>query len=155
MVLSRFSVRHPVIIGMILIALALFGIYSVATTNVEFVGDINMPQIYVVSVWPGASSEDIEKEVINILEDDFVTLPDFKSISSTASNSIGTTVITFADGVQPEDKIQEVRDRIRELEDDLPSDLQGLPQCILGGSSLLSTATFACFGGNDLGSVSY
>lgn len=154
MSLSKFSVRHPVIIGMILIALALFGIFCITTTNVEFVSEINMPQIFVVTVWPGASSEDIEKEVINILEEDFVTLPDFKSISSTATNSVGTIAITFADGMNAEDKIQEVRDRIRELEDDLPKDLSGLPQCILGGSAMLSTATFAVFGGEDLGATS-
>ena len=89
MTISKFSVRHPVVIGMILIALSLFGIFSISTTNVEFVSEINMPQVYVVSVWPGASSEDIEKEVINVLEDDFVTLPDFRSISSSASNMYG------------------------------------------------------------------
>ena len=98
MKLSRFSVRHPVVIGMILIALAFFGIFAIFTTNVEFVSEINMPQVYVASVWPGASSEDIEKEVIDILEDDFVTLSDFRSVSSTASNSLGITIITFADG---------------------------------------------------------
>ena len=155
MKLSRFSVRHPVVIGMILIALAFFGIFAIFTTNVEFVSEINMPQVYVVSVWPGASSEDIEKEVIDILEDDFVTLSDFRSVSSTASNSLGITIITFADGVQPEDKIQEVRDRIREMENDLPDGLSGLPQCMLGGSAMLSTATFAVYGGEDLGAISY
>ena len=155
MKLSRFSVRHPVVIGMILIALAFFGIFAIFTTNVEFVSEINMPQVYVVSVWPGASSEDIEKEVIDILEDDFVTLSDFRSVSSTASNSLGITIITFADGVQPEDKIQEVRDRIREMENDLPDGLSGLPQCMLGGSAMLSTATFAIYGGEDLGAISY
>ena len=154
MTLSKFSVRHPVIIGMILIALTAFGIFCVATTNVEFVSEINMPQVYVISVWPGASSEDIEKEVINILEDDFVTLSDFRSVTSTASNSVGITIISFADGVDPEDKIQDVRDRIRELEDDLPEDLSGLPQCMVGGSAMLSTATFAVYGGEDIGAVS-
>ena len=154
MTISKFSVRHPVVIGMILIALSLFGIFSISTTNVEFVSEINMPQVYVVSVWPGASSEDIEKEVINVLEDDFVTLPDFRSISSSASNSVGITIISFADGINPEDKIQDVRDRIRELEDDLPDDLSGLPQCMVGGSAMLSTATFAVYGGEDLGAVS-
>ena len=154
MVISKFSVRHPVIIGMILIALSLFGIYCVATTNVEFVSEINMPEVYIVSIWPGASSEDIEKEVLEVLENDFVTLQDFRSISSTASNSLGITIISFADGVNPEDKIQDVRDRIRELEDDLPEDLSGLPQCMLGGSAMLSTAQFAVYGGEDLGAVS-
>ena len=154
MKISQFSVRHPVIIGMILIALSLFGIYAVSTMNVEFVSDINMPQIFVSAVWPGASAEDIEKEVVDVLENNFVTLPDFRSISSTAYNSVGIVTVTFADGIKPEDKIQEVRDRIRELEDDLPKDLSGLPQCILGGSALLSTASFTVSGGSDLGSIS-
>ena len=45
---SKFSVRHTPVLTMILIALALFGIFSVSSMNLEFIPDMNLPQIFVV-----------------------------------------------------------------------------------------------------------
>ena len=69
MKISRFSVQHPVIIGMILLALAVFGFVSIYDVNIEFMSDINIPQVYVISIYPGASSQDIEETVIDVMED--------------------------------------------------------------------------------------
>lgn len=154
MKISHFSVRHPVIIGIILIALILFGVYCMFLQNVEFIGDLSLPQVYVVSIYPGASADDIEKDVINVLEENFVTLPDFKSMTSTSLNSAGVVIITFRDGVKPEDRINDVRNRITELESSLPSGLSGKPTCMIGGSELLPVLTFVAKGGDDKNALS-
>lgn len=86
MKISRYSVQHPVVLLMILIALAVFGIVSVFDTNIEFMAGVNTPQIYVVAIYPGASGEDIEETVIDVLEDNFVTLQNYKSMTSQSSN---------------------------------------------------------------------
>ena len=78
---------------MILLALALFGVFSIYTTNLEFIPDMDMPQIFVISIYPGASAEDVENDVIDVLEDDFVTLPDFNGMDSEAMNSIGVMMV--------------------------------------------------------------
>ena len=78
MKVSQFAVKHPVVIGMLLIVLGVFGILSVSSINVEFMGDISMPSVIVVAVYPGADAQDMEEDVTSVLEDDFVTLPDFK-----------------------------------------------------------------------------
>ena len=82
MKVSKQAIRHPVIIGMLLIVLMGFGFYSFTGQNIEFMSDINLPSIMVLSVYPGAGAEDVEDEVTNILEDEFVTLPNYKSMDS-------------------------------------------------------------------------
>ena len=82
MKISRFSVQHPVIIGMVLMALAVFGLVSIYDVNIEFMSDINIPQVYVISIYPGASSQDIEETVIDVMEDNFVTLEGFSGMES-------------------------------------------------------------------------
>ena len=74
MKLSKFAVKHPAVIGMVLIALAVFGIFSIFTMNMEFVSDISVPQIYVITVYPGASAKEIESSIIDVMEANFVTL---------------------------------------------------------------------------------
>ncbi len=142
MKLTRYPVAHPVIIAMTLLALGVFGLMAVSDTNTEFLPDISNPMVYVLTIYPGASSKDIEETVTNILEDDFVTLPNFKSMSSQSINSASIISITYQDGVDPYDEIDEVRNRIDDLTDDLPDGLQGRPYALVGGTSMLSIASF-------------
>ena len=152
--ISRFSVRHPAVLTMILLALLLFGLVSISSTNMEFISNMDLPQIFVIAVYPGASAEDIEKEVVDILEDDFVTLPDFKGMDSQSMNSVGVITITFRDGVDPNGQLDEIRNRISQLMPSLPSGLQGEPTAIVGGATMLPVASFMLTGGDDIASLS-
>lgn len=153
MKVSRQAIRHPVIIGMLLIVLLAFGLYSFTGQNIEFMSDINLPSILVLSIYPGAGAEDVEEEVTNILEDEFVTLPNYKSMDSVSSNSMSMITIYYQDGVDPYDQLEEVRYRIATLLADLPKNLEGEPIAMVGGASMLPILTFSISGGKDLGRV--
>ena len=146
MKLSHFAVRHPVVIGMLLIVLGVFGIFALSSINVEFMGDVSAPSIIVVAIYPGADAADVEEDVTRILEDNFVTLPDFKSVSSSSGNSFGRVEITFRDGIDPYDRITEVRDRINKLMAELPAGLQGTPEAFVGGAEMLPIFSFSVSG---------
>ena len=150
---SKQAIRHPVIIGMLLIVLMAFGIYSFTGQNIEFMSDINMPSVIVLSLYPGAGAEDVEKEVTNILEDEFVTLPNYKSMDSVSSKSMSLVTIYYQDGVDPYDQLEEVRYRITSLVSELPKNLEGEPIALVGGASMLPVLTFSISGGKDLGRV--
>jgi len=151
--LSKQAIRHPVIIGMLLIVLMAFGFYSFSGQNIEFMSDINMPSIMVLSIYPGAGAEDVEEEVTSILEDEFVTLPNYKSMDSVSSNSMSMVTIYYQDGVDPYDQLEEVRYRITMLLSDLPKNLEGEPLALVGGANMLPILTFSIAGGKDLGRV--
>ena len=154
MKLTRYPVAHPVIIAMTLLALGVFGLMAVSDTNTEFLPDISNPMVYVVTVYPGASPSDVEETVTDILEDDFVTLPSFKSMTSQSINSASIIAITYQDGIDPYDEIDEVRNRIDDLIDDLPSGIQGRPYALVGGTSMLSICSFVVEAeGDDISAV--
>ncbi len=152
--LSEFSVKHPVVITMCLIALAVFGFYSVSGMTTEFMADISMPQAIVYTVYPGASAEDVETDITKILEDSFVTLPHFKSVDSASYNSLSLITITYLDGYDAYNQLEELRNRISELKDDLPDGIQGEPRAIVGGVSMLPVISFSVSAGADAARVS-
>ena len=152
--ISHFAVRHPVIIGMLLIVLVAFGFFSYAGMNIEFMADISLPTVEVLAVYPGAGSEDVEEDITNILERDFVTLPNFKNIDSVSSNSLSWITITFQDGVDPYDMLVEIRNRIRQLSTVLADSMQGEPIAIVGGATMLPIMVFSVEGGADIGRLS-
>ena len=144
MKVSEFSVKHPVILTMLLIVLMAFGFYSLSGMRSEFMEDISMPQAIVYTVYPGASAEDVENDITKVLEDSFVTLPHFKSIDSTSSNSLSWILITYADGYDPE-----LRNRISELVDDLPDGISGEPRALVGGMSMVPIISYSVSSGHD------
>lgn len=151
MKMSHFSVKHPAVIGMLVIVLATFGIFSLMNMNVSFMSDISKPMVIVVSIYPGASAEDIEQDVTNVLEKDFITLPNFKNITSSSANSLSVIEISFQDESDPYDQLAEVRNRINQKRSDLPAGLQGLPSAFVGGGDMLPILTFSLKGGKDVG----
>ncbi len=153
MKISEFSIKHPVVITMCIIVLAVFGLYSVTLMPAEFMADISMPQAIVYTVYPGASAEDVEQDVTKILEDNFVTLPNFRAVDSSSYNSISWITITYADGHDVYDQLQELRNRISELVDQLPDGIQGEPIVVVGGISMLPVMAFSVEGGNDAARV--
>ncbi len=154
MKVSHFSVKHPTIIAMILIALFAFAGYSFGGLSLEFMSDISLPTVQVISLYPGASAEDVETDVTDILEDDFITLPNYKSMTSESNNSYSIVEVTFNDGIDPYDQLEEIRYRISQLLDDLPDQLLGEPQVIVGGADMLPILTIAVNAGNDIGKTS-
>ncbi len=154
MKLNRFAVAHPVIVSMTILALSVFGIVSLADTNVEFMSNMSMPEVFVVTVYPGASASDVEESVTDVLENDFVTLPGFKSVSSTSMNSVSSVSIAFQDGIDANEQINEVRNRINQLIDELPAGISGTPTALVGGTTMLPIASFVVEGGEDLNAIS-
>jgi HAE1 family hydrophobic/amphiphilic exporter-1 len=146
---SHFAVKHPVVIGMLLIVLVAFGIFSVVGMNTEFMSDISLPSVEVVTIYPGAGAADVEEDITSILEDNFVTLPNFKSVDSLSANSVSWITITFQDGVDPYDQLNEVRNRIDQVKANLPDGIQGDPEALVGGAEMLPVFTFSISGGAD------
>ena len=149
MKVSEFSVKHPIIISMLLLVLIAFGFYSLSGMRTEFMEDISMPQAIVYTVYPGASAEDVESDITRVLEDSFVTLPHFKAIDSQSSNSLSWITITYADGYDPYDQLTELRNRISELMKNLPSGISGEPRALVGGMSMVPIISFSASAGND------
>ncbi len=135
---------------MFLIVLFFFGAFSLQNQNIEFMAPINLPSVIVYTVYPGANASDVEQDVTRILENDFVTLPNYKSMSSQSTDSLSWITVTYHDGCDPYDQLEEIRYRISTLLDELPSGISGQPQAIVGGASMIPSITFSVDAGSDI-----
>lgn len=148
MKISHYAVKHPVVIAMLLIALIAFGVYCLMGLSMEFIPDISMPEVEVLTVYPGASAEDVENDITKILEDELVTLPNFKSMSSQSSNSLSWITINYRDGIDVYEQLTELRFRLQQLESKLPESANK-PYALVGGATMLPVMQFAVMGGED------
>lgn len=154
MKLSHYAVKHPAVIGMILTAAIVFGFISLSGMNVAFIGKLSLPSVAVITVYPGAGAEEVEREVTDILEEDFVTLSGVKDIKSSSKDSVSLITIFFRDGIDPYERLTEVRNRINKKKEDLPEGIRGIPDALVGGDEMLPVISFSVSGGNDMGHLS-
>ena len=80
MSLARFGVRNPVPVNLLMIALLIAGVYAAATTTREFFPDTTPESCVVSFIYPGATPEEIEENLVRKIEDAVFDLDEVESI---------------------------------------------------------------------------
>ena len=106
-----------------LIFLILAGLYVMFTIPRESLPEIKIPIIGVTTVYPGASSLDVEELVTDPIEDQLLRgLDDVKNISSVSSEGVSSITIEFEDTIEIDEAVRNVRDEVSKVSNELPTD---------------------------------
>ncbi|HAF32342.1 MAG TPA: AcrB/AcrD/AcrF family protein, partial [Anaerovibrio sp.] len=82
--ITRFSIKRPVGISMIVCLFVVLGLFSFIRIGVELLPAVNTPYITVMVKYPGASAESVEQQVVKPVEEALSSLSNVKNIQSTA-----------------------------------------------------------------------
>lgn len=106
-----------------LVFLIITGLYVMLTIPRESLPEIQIPIIGVTTVYPGASSLDVEELVTNPIEKQLLRgLDDVKSINSNSSEGVSSITIEFNDKVDIQQAVRNVRDEVSKVKNDIPRD---------------------------------
>ncbi len=120
MFLTRISVAQPVFATMIMVAIFVIGLFSYQRLPVEQLPEVDFPVVAVVTSYPGATPEAVEADIIKPIEDGVSTLSGIDTISSTAQTGSSMVLIQFELEVDSSVAAQDVRDRIAQIQGNLP-----------------------------------
>jgi len=124
MFLATASVKRPVAMSALLIGLTLLGIYSFFKMGLELMPKIDIPYITIVTVFPGASPEQIETDIAKRIEDRMMTLEGLKHISSTCMENACQTLLEFNLGTNVDVAATDVREKLDLARADMPEDAE-------------------------------
>lgn len=116
------SIRNPVPVIMLFVALTVAGIVSFPKLGVLDRPDIEFPAIVVTVTYAGVAPSQMESEVTRKVEDAVSTLAGIEELRSTVSEGASTTIIQFVFGVNLSTTMDEVRDAMTRIRSDLPQD---------------------------------
>ncbi len=85
--------------------------------------DITIPYVIVSVPYVGVSPADIEGLVTQPLERELKTLKDIKTITSNSSEGLSTTFVEFNTGVEIDEALRRVRDKVNSTKPKLPNDI--------------------------------
>ncbi len=122
--LSSFSINNRISVLVLLVLVAVMGIVSYLTIPKESFPSINVPNIFVVTIYPGVSPEDMESLVTRKLEDELGNISEVKEMTSTSSEGYSSINLEFDPSVDIEDALQKVREKVDLAKPELPEDAE-------------------------------
>ncbi|MDN4527299.1 efflux RND transporter permease subunit [Fictibacillus fluitans] len=116
--LTKFSLKNPVAIFIFSFLLILGGLFSFSSLKVDLLPNVEFPQVTVQTTYPGASPQDVNKQVTDELEEKLKSLNNVKSVKSTSLESVSIINLEFPFSVNMDD----IEDQINTIakEADLP-----------------------------------
>jgi HAE1 family hydrophobic/amphiphilic exporter-1 len=109
------AIQLPVTVSVGAVLILLFGFISLFRVPVQLTPDVEAPKISVRTVWPGASPEEVEKEIIIPQEDKLKTLEGLKEMESESRDSSGNVTLTFAIGTDMDASILKVSNKLNQV----------------------------------------
>lgn len=82
--ITRYSIKKPIGISMIVFFFVVLGLFSFYRIGVELLPAINIPYVTVTVNYPGAGTEEIEQDVIKPLENSLSSLSNLKHMTAVA-----------------------------------------------------------------------
>lgn len=100
------------------------GLFSLSKMSVDLFPDVTFPIVFVQTVYPGASPQDMEKLVSKPIEDELGSLSGLNQLTSQNSESVSGVILEFKLGTDIKDVEQQVRQRLGNIRNKLPDEIQ-------------------------------
>ena len=94
----NYCIDHPVLANLMMVVALITGLASVYQMNRQSLPDFNIETAVVTVAWPGASSEEVQGNITQPLENELFGLKGLVNIRATASAGSGVLVMEFITG---------------------------------------------------------
>ncbi len=124
MFLSDLSIKRPVFAAVLMLALVTLGIFSYRRLAIDMFPDIEIPVLSIVTIYPGASPETIEREISKRIEEAVNPIPGVKRVISSSREGVSNVVVEFQLEVRINEASQDARAKINGIRGDLPQGIE-------------------------------
>ncbi|MDH5824670.1 efflux RND transporter permease subunit [Luteimonas sp. RD2P54] len=109
--------RHGTLIAVAVLILCVLGIAAALRVPVQMIPDLEVRTISVETRWPGATPQDVEKEILIEQEQYLRTLPDLRRMVSTASTGRASIELEFPFGVDVNEALIRTNNALSQVSD--------------------------------------
>ena len=109
------AIRYPVTTTVGVLFLVLFGTIALFRIPVQLTPDVSRPTITVTTFWPGASPQEVERDIVDEQEEQLKSLEGLLKLESSSSDSSGTITLTFPVGTDLDNALLKVSNRLQQV----------------------------------------
>ena len=122
--ITRMSLKNRLIVGLLTLVIAVFGIVATTSLNQETMPSVDLPGTSVQATVPGASPEVIEETVTKPLETALDGVGELESVTTSTSSGMMTAEVTWPFGKDSEEMTDAVLSAVDGVKSDLPADAE-------------------------------
>jgi HAE1 family hydrophobic/amphiphilic exporter-1 len=121
--LAEISIRRPIFAAMIIMAMVVVGASSYFRLGVDRFPQVDLPTVAVRTTLPGASPEEVESLVSDVIEEAVNTVEGIRELRSISGQNSSIIIATFDLKRNVDVAAQDVRDRVATVLRQLPEDV--------------------------------
>jgi cobalt-zinc-cadmium resistance protein CzcA len=118
-----FSIKNKFIVGLFIVALIGWGVYSLSKLPIDAIPDITNNQVQVISLAPSLAVQEVESFITAPIEVSVANIPDIIELRSISRLGLSVITVVFEDGVDIYWARQQLSERLKEAEESIPSGL--------------------------------
>lgn len=122
--ISDFAITRPIVTIVLMLMLVVFGVGALNLLDTDEFPEVNPPVVGVSVLYPGASPETVEREVVTPLEDAIAGITGVDRVTSSSLDSFGNIVVEFDFEKDLQQATQDIRDKVSEIRGDLPPEME-------------------------------
>jgi hydrophobic/amphiphilic exporter-1 (mainly G- bacteria), HAE1 family len=142
MFLSNLSITRPVFATVMMLSLLTLGIASYRRLAIDLYPNVEIPVITIVTVFPGASPEAVEREVSKRIEEAVNPIAGVRHVGSISREGVSQIFVEFELEVSADRAAEEARTKIAAIRGDLPVGMRDpiIEKLDVGGMPVVSLA---------------
>ncbi|MFN4243707.1 MAG: efflux RND transporter permease subunit [Tepidisphaerales bacterium] len=113
-------IRRPVFASMLVLAMVVVGLAAYSGLGVDRLPAVELPTVTVRTTLPGASPEEVEREISQRIEEAVNTVAGIEELRSVSASGLSFVIVTFRLDVDLDAAAQDVRDRVQAAQRNLP-----------------------------------
>ncbi|HEX7512487.1 MAG TPA: efflux RND transporter permease subunit [Candidatus Methylomirabilis sp.] len=121
--LAEISVKRPVLASVLVLSLAVVGVFAYFRLGVDLFPKVDFPMITVTTRQSGAAPEEIETEITDKIERAVNTIAGIDELRSVSTEGVSQVFVVFKLEKSVDVAAQEVRDKVNQILPDLPQDI--------------------------------
>jgi HAE1 family hydrophobic/amphiphilic exporter-1 len=120
-ILSDTAIKRPVLTVVAMVILVIFGLFALFRLEVDEFPQIDAPVVTVLVPYPGAAPDQVERDVVEPLEEQFSALSGIDKVQSKSIDGFATITAIFVFGKSSDQAAQDVRDALSSTRGQLPT----------------------------------
>jgi len=121
--ISAWGIKNPIAVGVIFIALLLFGLVAYTRLPIKLFPNVTFPAVTVTVTQSGAAPAEMETQITRPIEDALASISNIDSTTSTVTQGVSTTMVSFEIGADLQAKTEEVRSKVAQARALLPREI--------------------------------
>lgn len=119
--MSKYSVKRPYTVLVCVVLIIVLGAASIYRMKMDLLPDMNLPYVLVITMCPGSSPEEVERNVTAPIEAAMATTSNISSIQSSSYNSYSMVILEYEQSSNMDSIVIEMQQKLDQVSGSFPT----------------------------------